>query len=559
MIYRALSPWAETEANVTMPLRPRLQELEGKTIGLFAHFKEHSPLLLREVEAQLAARFPTARFSLLQYKENCTEIRNDPAFDPILKEWLSGVDAVICAYGDMGSCALFLAYNAAYIEQLGKPVLMLCYKDFVTIARRGASARQLPALRIATTTMQDLSILPALDAHVIETIVRPAAEGAAEAIVRGLLDPLTAEETAVQERSSTLAHAVFEGTADELRLLFYRHGWTNGAPIIPPTREAVDNMLRGTDLPPDHVVGILPHMMGKATVEKIAINAVMAGCLPIHLPVLIAAVRALGDPCLHLEGYACSRGSWAPLIILNGRIRNDLDVNCGEGILSPYRLASAAISKALGYIFLNIGGIRPGLEDMSAMGHESRFGLCIGEDEEHSPWDSLCTRFGLEDGTSAVTLFWPSTNFYCRSRESNGLLSEMCEVNTDGNFWPGCAFIICAEQANTLARDGWSKQAVIDYLVEYARKPASTLPIRWIRGNNHAPSTVSLPVNGTHYTRKFWSDEHLLVLVGGAGSCTGFVGGGDHGGPVCRRVELPESWEALVAEYKAVTPEYVDY
>ena len=124
---KVYSPWAEVDNSGAIALNPRLDTLEGKTIGLFAHFKAHSPIMLQVVADLLKERFPTARFKSIQLKIDTAEACKLPEFDAELKEWLKDVDGVIAAYGDMGSCCMFHAYNTAYIERLGKPTVMICH------------------------------------------------------------------------------------------------------------------------------------------------------------------------------------------------------------------------------------------------------------------------------------------------------------------------------------------------------------------------------------------------------------------------------------------------
>lgn len=558
MQYTVMSPWGETRSKQTIPLVPHPETIEGKTIGLFSHFKQHSPLLAAEVEKLLQARYPTATFKHFQYCKDSSEIEHDPAQNTLFLDWLKGVDLVICLYADMGSCAMFLAYNVAYIEKLGIPTVTLADPEFVNTARRGAHVRDVPNLRIVTTPMHDLSILSDLGDNVVETIVQPAAESAIEDIIVAMTAPLTDQEKESHEKDSYYANATFTGDINQVNSWLYRHGWTNGSPAIPPTRDAVDEMLRGTDLPPDYVVAELPPMLGKATVEKIAINAVMAGCLPTYMPILIAAVEAMDDPNLHLEGYTCSRNSWAPLAVINGPIRKAIGVSTGPNLLSGYDKASATISKAIAYIIMNISGVRHEIEDLSAVGHEARFGLCFGENEESSPWEPLQCSFGYEAADSTVTMFWPYERFAFKSREPEAILDGMCQ-GTDNGFDPGCCFVMPPEFANSLAQVGWSKQDVLNYVLEYARRPASEINIRFIRGNNHLPKTVALPVSPNHSTRKYWSLDHVFLLVGGAGFGIGMPGGGDHGGPICRKLKLPKNWEDLCAEYASEIPDYFDY
>ncbi len=558
MDYEVLSPWAHVDKAGSALMKPRLGDLKGKTIGLFSHFKEHSPLILKEVERQIKEKVPSARFSHYQYVRDTTEILNDGENKPHFMDWLKGLDAVISAYGDAGSCSMFLAYNCALIESMGKPVVMLVKEDLAKPAQRGASARHVPNLRLVKTDIMDMSGLFSLDG-VEEKIIRPAIASVIEEIISALTRPLTEDEKApakIEDHSGV----VFKGSLEEVNNYFYKKGWSNGAPIIPPTEEAVREMLKGTDLPGDYVVAKIPPMLGNATMEKIAVNAVMAGCLPTYMPVLIAAVQGMVDPVIHIEGWTCSVASWAPLIVVNGPIRHDLNMNTGGAILSPYYKASSTIARAFALMIMNIGGVRPILEDMSEMGHESRFGICIAENEELNPWQPLQSDYGLSRQDSSVTLFWPSQRTSIVGKDAQGILKSMCAVDMLG-WAPGCAFVISPGCAKKLADGGLSKKDVLDYLVEYARKPASELNVRWLRGNNHLPDVV-LPIDPSHSVRKFWSTEHLFIVVGGSNygaSGIAFGGGGDHGGPATKKIELPRGWDGLVKRYKDLVPAYISY
>ena len=558
MFKNVLSPWAEIDAGRAIGINERVKDLNGCRIGLFAHFKQHSLVLLEELQARLAERYPTAAFTTLQYTRECVEIENDPEFQQILLPWLKNVDTVVAAYGDMGSCALFLSYNLAYIERQGVPVVMLCDRDFYNTSRRGADARLVSGMRIVTTPMHDLSFVPSLDESIRARIVRPAVESCLDELIAALTEPLTEAERIPVQKDNGDARLTFEGSYDEINRAFYLHGWTDGSPIVPPTEEAVEAMLRGTDLPRDHVVGRLPPRLGLATVEKIAVNGVMAGCLPTYMPVLIAIVKAMLDPRIQLEGYTCSRGSWGPVIILNGPIRHAVHINSGAGLLSPYDHASTTIARAMGLMIMNLSGVRPKLEDLCGMGHIGRFGTCIAENEEDSPWPSLQTDFGFDAEDSTVTLFWPTDTFYFRSRDAEKIPPEMCQ-GKDNGFDPGCGYILCPEFAKTLANAGWSKKKLLDYIFEYNRRPASQVPIRWLRGNHHVPEDIPLPMDPGESCRSFWTQDHMFIMVGGEGLGAGLLGGGDHGGPSCARIDLPAGWDDLAADYKDFVPHYVNY
>ena len=560
MHFEVLSPWAKVDRLDSAKMSPRLADLNGKTIGLYAHFKEHAPVILKEVERQIKERFPLAVFSPYQYPVDTTEIVNDKNYMPSFTNWLNQVDCVVSAYGDAGSCTLFVAYNSAAIEMLGKPVVMLVKEDLAKPAQRGASARQIPGLRLVKTKIPDMSMRSSLE-KVQETIVQPEISLVIDEIISGFTAPLTEEEKALPQVKEDPSRIVFKGNLQEVNHYFYQRGWTNGLPIVPPTEKAVEEMLRGTDLPPDHVVAKIPPMLGNATIEKIAINAVMAGCLPTYMPILIAAVQGMVDSKIHLEGWTCSVASWAPLIIVNGPVRGDIHMNSKGAVLSPYFKASSTIAHAIALMIMNISGVRPTLEDMSEMGHESRFGICIAENEEDSPWQPLQMDYGLDQADSSVTLFWPSQRTSVFGKDAAGILDGLCSIDMMG--WDlGCAYVLSPGCAKKLADEGWNKKDILAYIVEYARKPASSWNVRWLKGNNHLPKNVVLPVNPSHSTRKFWSSDHLLLLVGGSdygASGVAFGGGGDHGGPVTKKIDLPKDWDNLVNKYKNIKPTYESY
>lgn len=567
MKYTVLSPWAEVSSTQVCALNPRLDTLNGRTIGMFSHFKGHSPYILREVEKEILKKYPEARFSYLQYPKDTREIKDDAEFQPVFKAWLDGVDGVIAAYGDAGSCAMYHAFNTAYVERCGKPAAMLTKGDIFMSAQRGASARHVPHLRFVKCPLQDLSFAPVLDEALINDTIRPAVVPVVDQLIDGLLRPLTEEEKATPEvAANQYARETFTGTLDEVNDHFYRRGWNNGLPIVPPTEESVAEMLTGTDYPRDYVVAELPPMLGKATVEKIAVNAVMAGCLPTYLPVLIAAVKGMVDPAIHLVGWTCSVAGFAPITMINGPIRRDIGLNCGNNLLSGYNKPNAAIARALALITMNISGCRPTLEDNAYTGHEARFGVCFGEDEENSPWKPFHTEFGLDENDNAVTLAWSHhRSFVIGGKTGPALLHAMLQVEDPGGFDPGCTYVISPVWAKMLADMGMSRRDVRTYIGEYARKAAGNSPLRWMRDNNHMPKDVPLPESDSSlYVRKFWTTEHLNIMVGGTTGgprCCAFAGGGDHGGPSCTKIELPKCWPELVKKYSdmATTPDYIVY
>jgi hypothetical protein len=331
---------------------------------------------------------------------------------------------------------------------------------------------------------------------------------------------------------------------EEVNRFFYTNGWTDGLPIVPPTEKAVAEMMTGTDLPADHVVVKLIPRLGKATVEKIAINAVMAGALPTHMPVLIAAVHALMDPRSRFDTFGVSTGSWAPFLVINGPIRNDIHINCSSGALSPGDIANAAIGRAVYLIAKNIGGARKGVEDMGVLGNPAKYSLVLGEDEEESPWEPLHVERGFRKEDSTLTVFLPNTYIQTIPRDTNarGFAETYASLN------PGSmsCLLVVPPHARALASEGWTKKKVKEFILQN-----STQPLPPVQGGQGTPMQPVMPT----------LDDIMIVVAGGPGAWIGLLrsAGGWENGFVTRKIELPGNWDKLVEKYKNVVPTYVSY
>jgi hypothetical protein len=293
-------------------------------------------------------------------------------------------------------------YDAISTEERNKPAILLANQDFATDAKSAASSRAMPTLRILAESVPCECTVPAK----IEAGINAAMDG----IIAGLNKPLTAEERAPKPKEpEKLSRIVFKGDLKEVNRFFYKRGWTDGFPIIPPTEEEVAEMLTGTSLPADQVVAKIIPRLGKATIEKIAINAIMAGALPTYMPVLITAVQAMTDPESRFGTWEVSTGSWIPFWLINGPIRHDLHINSGQGALSPGDIANATIGRAMSLIVKNIGGARKGIEDMGIFGNAGKYTMVIAENEEASPWEPLHVQHGFKKEDSTVAVSFPNS------------------------------------------------------------------------------------------------------------------------------------------------------
>ncbi len=270
---------------------------------------------------------------------------------------------------------------------------------------------------------------------------------------------------------------------DELETWFDK-GVTDGLPVIPPTRERVERMLGGTARDRAELVGEVPPNYGRATVEKVAINAVMAGCRADYLPVVLAAVEAACDPAFALHGMSTSTHFSAPLIVVNGPIRGRIGVNCSFGVFGPGFRANATIGRALRLIMINLGGAKPGETSMSTFGHPGRYTYCIGEFEEASPWPALSVERGVPAGQSAVTLFAGeaphgiSDHASRTARELAGSIGWSMSGLWNIKHFPlysHTMLVVGPEHARTLADEGWSKEDLKRHLHETVRVPFRNL------------------------------------------------------------------------------------
>ena len=384
-------------------------------------------------------------------------------------------------------------------------------------------------------------------------------------LVALLTRPLSDEEKSPQPKVKSLPRLVFQGTLGEVNRFVYKRGWSDGLPIVPPTEEAVKEMLTGTDFPAEHVVGKLVPRLGKATVEKIAINAVMAGALPTHMPVLISAIEALLDPRSNFGGFGVSTGSWSPFWIINGPIRKDLRVESGSGALNPGNIANAAIGRAMGLIIKNIGGVRKGIEDMGVLGNPCKYSMVIAENEEESPWEPLHVEQGLLKEDNAVTLFFP--NSYVQTEplgtDAKGIMAGLIY-----NFSPGrgglTTIIMPPQHANVLADNGWTKKEIAANISDYARAPARhnhfyrliTLGPGW-------PGKNQVPPDPNEQMRIILDPDWIRIIVaGGPGNLNGrAIGAPSRLGRtfVTKTVKLPANWDALVKKYEDLAPSYLHY
>ena len=264
--------------------------------------------------------------------------------------------------------------------------------------------------------------------------------------------------------------------------LMYETGWTDGLPVVPPTRERVEKFVEHANRSPDELIAEVPPLGGRATIERIATNAVMAGCLPEHMPVVIASIEALMDERFNLRSVQCSTGIHTPLVIVNGPISRRLDINASYNCFGQGWRANATIGRAVKLILVNLGGANPGETNKSTFGHPGSYTYCIAENEEANPWETLHVELGFSITDSAVTVFpaeAPHNVMYHAGDARNFLMvlaDSMCTLGNAQMYVMGDTFVVLGpEHARILSEAGWRKRDIKQFLFEHARKPVGLL------------------------------------------------------------------------------------
>ncbi len=298
------------------------------------------------------------------------------------------------------------------------------------------------------------------------------------------VDPNRTDELAVRFSGSTLTSRRVEIAAleDEWEAMWDR-GWSDGLPVVPPTEARVLRMLEGTSRDPDEMVAVAPPDLVECTVEKVAVNAVMAGCRPEYLPVVLAAVEAACTEEFNMHGLLATTMPSGPILIVNGPIRREIDMNSGINVLGPGNRANSTIGRALQLVIRNVGGGKPGGIDRATHGGPAKLGLCFPEDEEGSPWESLAESRGFSADISTVTLFPGQgprilVDQISRSPES---LTKHLAAGLMGNVSPRLALmfetvlVLGPEHMSRYHDAGWTRERFLDALTAELTIDADTI------------------------------------------------------------------------------------
>jgi len=383
------NPRADIQQDAPHPLPPRLDSLEGKRIAVMS-IKPDANIYLDRLAEILRERYPTSAFDRLEGRTG-RFVEVDPK--------LPGYDAYI--YG-VKNTAGFNMEAAPEWEINGTPGVTLITDFYVGQTKRHAMSYGVPFRMYAVPCEKWFDVSEVEEFHKM-------AENSVDDIIRLLTDPLTEDEKHPKKLEYDISDLTFEGkdyteAYKKFQDYFMEHKFTDGLSVAPPTQEAVEEMLAGTSRRPDEVLGYMTPTRGICTIEKIAVNAVMAGAKPEYLPVIITACETLCDPKFDAFHPLCTVTSSQVMIAVNGPIAKELGMNCEQGYLGPGTRANSAIGRAISLSVINIGWLDFDI-DGGMTGQPSRYAnLIFCENEDLSPWEPFHVMMGFDKEDSTVTV-----------------------------------------------------------------------------------------------------------------------------------------------------------
>ena len=324
-----------------------------------------------------------------------------------------------------------------------------------------------------------------------------------------------------------------EDDFDAVNELARARGWSDGLPVVPPTAARVERMLAYCDRPWDALVAKMAPRYGEATPLRLAANAVMAGCRPEYFPLLVLAVEAMCEEPFNLYAIQATTHLCAPLVIVNGPVAKELDINSGHNAFGPGWQANATIGRAIRLALVNIGGAIPGSGDMSTFGAPSKFSYLAAENEAESPWEPLHVERGLPREASAVTVIGAEPPHNVNDHESitaEGILTTiagtMLDTGANDVFYEAQPLVVMSpEHAKTVAAGGFSKADAKRFLQRHANLPLGRfskenierrLRITW--KEQFATAGLDAPVPMVQR-----AEDILIAVIGGAGKHSAIV------------------------------------
>lgn len=423
----------------------------------------------------------------------------------------------------------------------GKPALTVVSQSFINLGRAQQKALGAPDLPLA--------VVP----HPFGTRSRAElgeiAATCADDIARLLCEPAALSATSAQSQIAPRAKLIeVPSDVEGFNKLFMQRRWGDGLLLAPPTKEAVERMLRHTHRAPDEVVATIAPGMGAATVEYIAIAGVMAGCHPEYLPVLIAAAEAVGTPKFHLQAIQSTTNPSAVWLLVNGPIAQWLEVNSGAGCLGPGTWANATLGRALRLMLMNIGGALPGEMDKATQGQSAKYTMCCAENEAANPWQPLHVERGFAPDANTVTVVgalgtWNMNMTARNAEEVLAMLGDTMQYPASSDYmYGGAPFVILSPQhAQLFHKAGWSKAEVKRRLWEASKiRAGRSKGSEFERMANGRRAELGEITQDTMVPISVEPDDINIVVAGGPGSHSVFVPVSAHTRSVTKEIVLTE-------------------
>jgi hypothetical protein len=379
-------------------------------------------------------------------------------------------------------------------------------------------------------------------------VIHQRAEDALAQVVRGLTgDPATRAAAASSAGAAPNERFTF-ADEDEALESFHARRLTDGLPFVLPTTERVEAMIAGSGRRASEVIAIVPPRWAEATVENIAINAVMAGCRPQYMPVLIAALQAAADPAFGLYSVQATTHPCAVMMLVSGPIVDELGLNFRHGAFGPGFRANASIGRAMRLVLVNVGGAIPGEGDQATHGSPAKFSYCVAENEAATPWEPFRMARGFARGDSTVTVFSGEgphniNDHVCTSAETTltVVADTMTTIghNNAGSVIRGDVLVAFGpEHAHTIAAGGMSRADVQKFLYERARNKVGLLKLRAMYKAENWPDWVDQDDDEALCPIVGKPEDIHIVVTGGPGKHSAFVPTFGTSKSVTRKIEL---------------------
>ena len=455
------------------------------------------------------------------------------------------------------------------MEHAGYPSVSVISTAFLKQAAVVAKGLGLPDMAIA-----EYPGVPMTDST--EELRRKVVEQLLPQIIDGLSRPVTMKSSAVADEEPAPRDIVFRGTLDAVQQHFYDNFWSDGLPVIPPTLARIDQFLTFTDRAPDDIIGPCPPANRQATVWNVAVNGVMAGCRPEYMPLLIAVIEAVVDPVYKVEDAGSTPG-WESLIVVNGPIAHELELNHGQGVMRPGKQANTSIGRFLRLFLRNLAGFyhAPEGADKGSIGQS--FLVAAAENETavaEIGWQPYSVDRGFKAGDNVVTvqsvvaISAPTYTGSEKAAQHAELIADVIGQRACG-YWAAIGMVysnwhplimLGPSIAKVFAQDGWSKDDIRRYLYDNVKIKASTAE-RYayhcgqtgFRVDEYVKKGLLPPAYGESGDPErlipvFQHPEWIGIVVAGdwgRNQSKGYVSNHIQGPPVSKPVQLPRNWRQL--------------